>query len=91
MNKKQLASRVAKESKLKKAQVEAVIDKTLELIADELQGGGKVRLVGFGNFIVRKRASRVGRNPRTGERIEIPSSKSPAFVPGINLKKSIKE
>lgn len=91
MNKKQLASRVAKESKLKKAQVEAVIDKTLELITEELQGGGKVRLVGFGNFIVRKRASRVGRNPRTGEKIEIPSSKSPAFVPGINLKKSIKE
>ena len=91
MNKKQLASKVGKQVKLKKAAVEQVIDKTLDLIAEELKSGGKVRLVGFGNFIVRTRASRVGRNPRTGSKIEIPSSKSPAFVPGINLKKVIKE
>ncbi|MBU0687175.1 MAG: HU family DNA-binding protein [Candidatus Margulisbacteria bacterium] len=91
MNKKQLISKVGREVKVRKAVVEKVLDKALDLITAELTGGGKVRLVGFGNFIIRTRASRVGRNPRTGEKIEIPSSKSPAFVPGINLKKAIKE
>ncbi|MFA4858279.1 MAG: HU family DNA-binding protein [Candidatus Margulisiibacteriota bacterium] len=90
MNKKQLAAKVGKELKLKKAQVEKVLDKTLELITEDLKGGGVVRLVGFGNFLVRGRAPRVGRNPRSGEKIDIPPTKSPAFVPGINLKKAIK-
>ncbi|MCX5726162.1 MAG: HU family DNA-binding protein [Candidatus Saganbacteria bacterium] len=90
MNKKQLANKVADKLGLKRITIEKVIDTALDLMSDTLVKGEKVRLVGFGNFLVRTRASRVGRNPQTGEKINIPSSKAPAFVPGINLKKSIK-
>jgi DNA-binding protein HU-beta len=93
MNQKQLADRVAarlKDSKVKKVMVEKIVEEALVVMTDALVKGEKVRLVGFGNFLVRTRASRVGRNPQTGEQINIPQSKSPAFVPGINLKKAIK-
>ena len=90
MNKKKLAADVSKKVGMRKMKVEAVIDATLDCITEALTRGQKVRLVGFGNFLVRSRAARVGRNPQTGEKISIPVSKAPAFVPGINLKKSIK-
>ena len=90
MNKKQLAGKIAKETKLTKAEAENVIDIALKHISESLIKGDKVRLVGFGNFLVRTRAGRVGRNPQTGEKITIGSTKSPAFVPGINLKAAIK-
>jgi DNA-binding protein HU-beta len=93
LNQKELAAKIAekmKDDKIKMVMVEKVLDTALSMIADALVKGEKVRLVGFGNFLVRTRASRVGRNPQTGDKIEIPQSKSPAFVPGINLKKSIK-
>lgn len=91
MNIKQLAGKVADKLKLKKTMVESVIETTLGLVTETLSKGEKVRLVGFGNFLVRSRAARVGRNPQTGEKINIPVSKAPAFVPGINLKKAIKQ
>jgi len=93
MNQKQLADRIAarlKEDKVKKVLAEKILETGLDIITDALVKGEKVRLVGFGNFLVRIRASRVGRNPQTGEKINIPQSKAPAFVPGINLKKAIK-
>ena len=90
MNKKQLAGKVADKSDLTKIQAEKIIDTTLDLISEALVKGEKVRLVGFGNFLVRTRKGRIGRNPQTGEKITIDQSKSPAFVPGINLKKTIK-
>ncbi len=90
MNKKQLAGKVAAKLGKKKMLVEQVMDAILEAITEALQKGDKVRLVGFGNFLVRSRAARVGRNPQTGAKIDIPVSRSPAFVPGINLKKTIK-
>jgi nucleoid DNA-binding protein len=90
MNKKQLAGKVANKMNLTKAEAEKIIDATLDFITEELIGGGKVRLVGFGNFLVRARKGRIGRNPQTGEKITIDQSKAPAFVPGINLKKAIK-
>lgn len=93
MNQKQLAERVAArlaDSKVKKVMAEKIIEASLNVITEAMVKGEKVRLVGFGNFLVRTRASRVGRNPQTGAQINIPQSKSPAFVPGINLKKAIK-
>lgn len=93
MNQKQLADKVVaklKDIKVKKVTVEKMLEESLNAITDALVKGEKVRLVGFGNFVVRTRASRVGRNPQTGEQINIPQSKFPAFVPGINLKKVIK-
>ncbi|MBI5700960.1 HU family DNA-binding protein [Candidatus Saganbacteria bacterium] len=90
MNKKQLAGKVANQVGITKSKAEQIIDSALNFITEELVAGRKVRLVGFGNFVVRTRAGRVGRNPQTGAKIQITSSKSPAFVPGFNLKKSVK-
>ncbi|KPJ68420.1 hypothetical protein AMJ44_06575 [candidate division WOR-1 bacterium DG_54_3] len=90
MNKKQLAGKVGSKMKITKAKAERIIDAALDSIAEALVAGEKVRLVGFGNFLVRKRKGRIGRNPQTGEKITIGESKAPAFVPGINLKKAVK-
>ena len=90
MNKKQLAGKVGEKMDLSKAEAERIIDATLNEITDALNSGQKVRLVGFGNFVVRKRKGRIGRNPQTGATITIGESKCPAFVPGINLKKTVK-
>lgn len=90
MNKKQLAAKVGKKMDLTKAETERIIDATLDTIVSTLKSGEKVRLVGFGNFVVRTRKGRIGRNPQTGETMKIGSSKGPAFVPGINLKKEVK-
>ncbi|MFH1386432.1 MAG: HU family DNA-binding protein [bacterium] len=91
MNKKQLAGKVANKSDLTKAEAERLIDLVLGTITEALNNNEKVRLVGFGNFVVRKRKGRIGRNPQTGEKITIGESKCPAFVPGINLKKTVKK
>jgi DNA-binding protein HU-beta len=90
MNKKQLAGKVGNKVGITKAKAERIIDATLEAISQALIDNKKVRLVGFGNFLVRTRKGRIGRNPQTGDKIEIGQSKAPAFVPGINLKKAIK-
>lgn len=90
MNKKQLAGKVGSKMKLTRAKAEQIIDAVLDSISEALIKGDKVRLVGFGNFVVRTRKGRIGRNPQTGEKITIDSSKAPAFVPGINLKKAVK-
>jgi len=90
MNKKQLAGKVGEKMDLSKAEAERIIDATLDSISEALIKGEKVRLVGFGNFVVRKRKGRVGRNPQTGASISIGESRCPAFVPGINLKKAVK-
>ena len=90
MNKKQLSQKVASKLNIKRTLAEKIIDTQLEFITEALVKGEKVRLVGFGNFLVRKRVSRVGRNPQTGEKISIPETKSPAFVAGVNLRAKIK-
>ena len=90
MNKKQLAAKVANKIDLTIGKTEQIIDVLLETISEALLKNDKVRLVGFGNFVVRQRKGRIGRNPQTGEKITIGTSKAPAFVPGINLKKSVK-
>lgn len=90
MNKKQLAGLVANDMDITKAEAEKIIDDALKHITETLVAGKKVRLVGFGNFFVRTRAGRTGRNPQTGEKITISPTKSAAFVPGINLKKVIR-
>jgi len=90
MNKKQLAGKIAEKHDISKAEAERIIDTALAEITEALVRGEKVRLVGFGNFVVRKRKGRVGRNPQTGEKIVIGETKNPGFVPGINLKKAIK-
>lgn len=90
MNKTDLIAKVAETTELSKKDVTTVVEAVFDSIADALQNGDKVQLVGFGNFEVRERTARKGRNPQTGEEIDIPASKVPAFKPGKALKDGIK-
>jgi DNA-binding protein HU-beta len=90
MNKSDLINVVTEATELPKKDATKAVDAVFEAIAEALQSGDKVQLVGFGNFEVRERSARKGRNPQTGEEIEIPSSKVPAFKPGKALKDGIK-
>ena len=86
MNKSQLIDAVAQNSGLKKKDAEAAINALTATIADALKNGEKVQLVGFGTFEVKARGARTGRNPKTGETIEVPASKHPAFSASKALK-----
>ncbi len=90
MNQKQLAEKLAEKFDEKRSKMENVLETALELITEALVKGEKVRLVGFGNFSVKLRKGRLGRNPRTGEKMDISSTKCPSFVAGFNLKRSIR-
>jgi len=90
MNKSDLIAKVAESTELSKKDVTNVVEAVFDAIAEALQNGDKVQLVGFGNFEVRERTARKGRNPQTGEEIDIPASKVPAFKPGKALKEGIK-
>jgi DNA-binding protein HU-beta len=90
MNKSDLITHVSEATELSKKDVTKAVDAVFEAISEALQSGDKVQLVGFGNFEVRERSARKGRNPQTGEEIEIPASKIPAFKPGKALKDGIK-
>jgi DNA-binding protein HU-beta len=89
MNKADLVSKVAESTDLSKKDVSKAIEAVFDSISEALQNGEKVQLVGFGNFEVRERSARKGRNPQTGEEIDIPASKVPAFKPGKALKEGI--
>ncbi|GAA4061606.1 MAG TPA: HU family DNA-binding protein [Bacilli bacterium] len=90
MNKTDLVNAVAEKSELSKKDAAKAVDAVLESIMDSLKNGEKVQLIGFGNFEVRDRAARKGRNPQTGAEIQIPASKVPAFKPGKALKDIVK-
>ena len=90
MNKADLATEIAKRTKLSKAKSWEVINATFESIKASLKKGQKVALVGFGSFSVKQRKARMGRNPKTGETIQIKARKVPAFSAGAELKKSLK-
>ncbi|MBP0724214.1 HU family DNA-binding protein [Bacillus sp. RG28] len=90
MNKTDLINAVAEAGELNKKQATQAVDAVFESILGALQNGDKVQLIGFGNFEVRERAARKGRNPQTGEEIEIAASKVPAFKPGKALKDAVK-
>ncbi|WP_409288972.1 HU family DNA-binding protein [Peribacillus sp. SCS-26] len=90
MNKTDLINAVAEASELSKKDATKAVDAVFDSISDALKSGDKVQLIGFGNFEVRERAARKGRNPQTGEEIEISESKVPAFKPGKALKDAVK-
>ena len=90
MNKTELINAVAEASELSKKDATKAVDAVFESILEALKNGDKVQLIGFGNFEVRERAARKGRNPQTGEEIEISASKVPAFKPGKALKDAVK-
>ncbi|GGF09354.1 MULTISPECIES: HU family DNA-binding protein [Halobacillus] len=90
MNKTDLINAVSEKAELSKKDATQAVDSVFESIMDSLKDGEKVQLIGFGNFEVRERAARKGRNPQTGEEIEISASKVPAFKPGKALKDAVK-
>lgn len=91
MNKTELVNSVAEQAELTKKDAAQVVDAVFDTILNSLKAGDSVQILGFGNFEIRDRAARTGRNPQTGEEIEIPASKVPAFKPGKQLKEAVKE
>lgn len=89
MNKNELVAAVASEAGLSRADAARAVDAVFDCIAGALKGGDDVRLVGFGTFSVAERAASTGRNPRTGETIQIAASKQPKFKAGKGLKDAL--
>ena len=90
MNKTELINAVVEEAELTKKDATKAVEAVFNTIQSTLAKGEKVQLIGFGNFEVRDRAARKGRNPQTNEEIEIPASKVPAFKAGKKLKDAVK-
>ena len=86
MNKAQLIEKLALKTKLTKMQSEIVMDAALEIIQKAVSKGDEVKIVGFGTFSYVQRKARKGRNPKTGEVVEIPRTKVPRFRPGKEFK-----
>lgn len=90
MNKKELVENVAREVEITRVDAEKVLDAVLDAITETLVAGEKVSLVGFGTFETKYRAAREGRNPQTGETLQIPATVAPVFKPGKTLKERVK-
>ena len=90
MNKAELNNVIAENASLTKKDATAALDVTIKAITDSLAKGEDVSISGFGSFTVRERAAREGRNPMTGETIQIAASKVPAFKAGKALKDAVK-
>ncbi len=89
MNKAELIDAVAENADISKAAAARAVDTVLESITATLKNGEQVALIGFGTFSVKDRAARTGRNPRTGEPLEIPAAKVPSFKAGKALKDAV--
>ncbi len=89
MNKAELIDAVASSADLSKADATRAVDAVIDTITETLRKGDSVTLVGFGTFEVRARAARAGRNPQTGETIQIKASNTPAFKAGKAFKDAV--
>lgn len=89
MNKAELVEEIAHRADVTKKQAGQILDAVIDTIMDEIANDGKVTIVGFGSFEPRKRQAREGRNPKTGESIEIPETKVPAFSAGKLFKEKV--
>jgi len=89
MNKSELIDAIALSADISKAAAGRALDATLEAIAESLRDGEPINLVGFGTFQVKDRAARAGRNPQTGETIQIKASRVPGFKAGKALKDAV--
>jgi DNA-binding protein HU-beta len=89
MRKQDLVKSVAQKTKQPESQVLSVVNTTFDAIQDALAAGEEVTITGFGSFRISERGAREGRNPQTGERITIPSRRSPSFRPGTQLKRAV--
>jgi integration host factor subunit beta len=86
MTKAELVEEVARKTALPKKQAEIIVNTVFESIVDSLKSGEKIELRGFGSFRIRQRDSRIGRNPKTGQKVDVPSKRIPYFKPGKELR-----
>jgi len=89
MNKTQLIAEVAKASNIKKNDVDVIVENLINVIMEEVAKGEKVQVTGFGSFERKERGERMIKNPRTGEDMKVPPSKSPSFTAGSNFKEKV--
>ena len=89
MTKAELVERVANQINLTKKQTEVVVNTVFSSITDSLSEGKKVELRGFGSFRIRQRNARTGRNPKSGQKVEVPSKKVPFFKAGKELRQLV--
>ncbi|WP_036801403.1 MULTISPECIES: nucleoid-associated protein HU-beta [Photobacterium] len=89
MNKTQLVDKIAENADISKASAGRALDAFIDAVSETLKEGDQVSLVGFGTFSVRERSARTGRNPQTGEEIQIAAAKVPGFKAGKALKDSV--
>ena len=86
MNRTELVAAMAEKTQLSKKDADAALKAFIDVVSEELKKGEKIQLVGFGTFEVSERAAREGRNPQTGETMQIKASKTPKFKAGKALK-----
>ena len=91
MNKTELVAAMAEKSELSKKDAEKALKAFIDVVTEELKKDEKIQLVGFGTFEVSERAAREGRNPLTGEKMQIKASKAPKFKAGKALKDAVNE
>ena len=91
MKKQELIKAMAAAGEISQNEAKAALDSLITVVTQTLAKGEKIELVGFGGFEVRERSARTGRNPKTGEPIQISASKSPAFRPGKALKEAVNQ
>ena len=91
MNKDELITTLSDKLSSSKTDIKMLVETTFSTIINQLSNGESVRIVGFGNFEVRRRIARVGRNPLTGEEMQINATKTPFFAPGKRLKDAVKQ
>lgn len=91
LTKADLVEEVARAAQLTKKQAEAIVNLVFQTIIDSLRDGAKIELRGFGSFRIRNRGARLGRNPKTGERVEVPPKRIPYFKPGKELKEQLNQ
>ncbi|MDP3371585.1 MAG: HU family DNA-binding protein [Candidatus Paracaedibacteraceae bacterium] len=89
LSKSELIAHITKTTKISSADVDAVVTTLLDTITETLKSGGEVKFLGFGSFAVQSSAAREGRNPRTGETLQIKASKRPVFKAGKNFKDAV--
>lgn len=89
MNKSELVTRIAEKAQVSQKPANSILTATLDTIVESVSQGDKVSLAGFGNFEARQRQARTGHNPRTGEKVEIPTTTVPAFSAGKDKEKVV--
>lgn len=91
MTKAELVDEVAKSTEITKKHAEMIVNTVFESIVESLKEGDKIELRGFGSFRIRHRSSRIGRNPKTGDRVYVPPKRIPYFKPGKDLREMLND